>query len=231
MASGLILDWQEIQNVSLNEIRILALADTSALIFLACSNFYNNRDLWLNGGAEIDDTTWDEISKAIAEAETQIMSSLVGVILPNVLADLTDTGMLACDGSVYNRVDYPLLYAAIDSSLIIDADTFAVPDLRDKFALSEGVDFSLGDTGGERDHVLTGTELAEHTHDNAPHAHAEIIAVATVGAAITGVPVPSAIPSAGTTSFESISINPAGESEPHNNMPPYLVVRWAIVAG
>jgi len=37
---------------------------------------------------------------------------------------------LYCDGSTYGRVFYPALYEVIHPDLIIDADTFSVPDLR-----------------------------------------------------------------------------------------------------
>jgi len=228
----ILLDWQEIEPLSLDEKRILALTDVSALIFLACSNLYNNRDIWRIGEDEVNDSQWDTISEAIGQAETEIMGNLVGVILPHVMAAPLDFNMLPCDGAAYLREDYPLLYEALDPIFHIDADNFTVPDLRVRFPIgADSGDYVLGTTGGEIEHVLTGTELAEHTHDNAPHAHTESTASATVGAAITGVPVPSAFPSIGLTSYESISINPAGESQPHNNMPPFYALNWAIVAG
>jgi len=228
----ILLDWQEIQSVALGEKRILALTDVGALIFMACSNLYNNRNVWRFGEDEVTDEQWDDISKAIGLAEQEIMSNLVGVILPHVMGSPLDFNMLPCDGSTYLREDYPLLYEALDPFFIVDADTFTVPDLRVKFPFgADAVDYPLGQTGGEIEHTLTGLEMPEHTHDNAPHAHTESVASATVGAAITGVPVPSAFPSVGLTSFESISINPAGESQPHNNMPPYYALNWAIVAG
>lgn len=228
----ILLDWQEIQSISLDSMRVLALTDVSALIFLACSNLYNNRDIWRFGDAEIDDSQWDEISEAIGQAETEIMGNLVGVILPHVMADSLQYNMLPCDGSSYLRADYPLLYEALDPFFHIDADTFSVPDLRVKFPLgADSGDYTLGTTGGTIEETLTADQMPAHTHDNAPHAHTESTANATVGAAITGVPVPSAFPAVGLTSFESISINPAGNDEPHNNMPPFYALNWAIVAG
>jgi microcystin-dependent protein len=225
------LDWLDIQAVSLPETNIIALTHVGAILILACNAYYRERYNWRYGDDDITDNQWDDIGHCIGLMEHEIMSGLIGAILPHFMADISGLNMLACDGSIYNRVDYPLLYEAIDSSLHIDADTFSVPDLRDKFPMSEGMDFAAGDTGGEREHTLTGLEMPEHTHDNAPHAHTEIIAVSSVGAAITGVPVPSAIAAGGLTSFESISINPAGESNPHNNMPPFIALKWAIVAG
>jgi len=225
------LDWFDIQETAIAETRIIALTDVGAVLILACNTFYRQRYYWQYQGEEVDDSQWDDIGHAIGLMEHEIMSGLIGAVLPHVMASLTGLNMLPCDGSTYDRVDWPALYDAIDPIYIIDADTFRVPDLRDKFPLSEGVDFVVDDTGGTREEVLTADQMPAHTHDNAPHAHTESTASPTVGAAITGVPVPSAFPAVGLTSFESISINPAGNDEAHNNMPPYLVVRWAIVAG
>ena len=40
-------------------------------------------------------------------------------------------GALYCDGALYNRVDYPLLYATLLPAYIVDADTFNVPTIAD----------------------------------------------------------------------------------------------------
>lgn len=159
------------------------------------------------------------------------MSGLIGVILPHVMASLTGLQMLPCEGSTYNRVDYPLLYEAIDAEFIIDADTFRVPDLRDKFPLAAGDNFPIGTEGGEETHVLSVAELASHSHNSSPHAHSEITAIPSLADLGTGAPVPSATVGAGLTGFETVSIDSTGASEPHNNMPPFVAIRWAIVAG
>lgn len=225
------LDWEEVQALSFPERNLIALTHVGAILIFACAPFYHERHNWLVGEDTPTDNDWNEIERAIGRMEHEIMVGLVGAILPHAMADISSLMMLPCDGAAYQRVDYPLLYAALDPALIIDADNFTVPDLRDSLPLGEGDTFLFNDVGGEVEHTLTGLEMPTHTHDNAPHAHTEVIAIASVVAAIAGLPVPAAIPSVGLTSFESISINPAGESEPHNNMPPYRVVRWAIVAG
>lgn len=225
------LDWEEIQALSFPERNLIALTHVSAILIYACAPFYHGRHNWRVGENEPTDSDWNEIERAIGRMEYEIMSGLVGAILPHAMADISSLMMLPCDGSAYLREDYPLLYEALDAVYIVDADNFTVPDLRDSFPLGEGIDFSLDDTGGTREETLTAAQMPAHTHDNAPHAHSEITAVPAVGAALIGVPIPSAIPGVGVTSFESISINPAGDDQPHNNMPPYRVVRWAIVAG
>jgi len=227
----IVLDWQEIESLSLDDIRILALTDVSALIFLACSNLYNAREHWQYGDDDVTDEQWDDISKAIGQAEGEIMSALIGVILPHVRGTISAFKMLPCDGATYLRTDYPLLYDALENTYQIDADTFFVPDLRGRFPLGQSTDYLVADMGGTSVETLTAAQMPAHTHDNAPHAHSEIIPVSTIINGGLEAPATASIPSPSTTGLTSISINPAGGDEEHNNMPPYYVVFYAIVAG
>jgi len=223
--------WDEIQALSFPETNIIALTNVGAIIVYACSNFYNDRRLWFDGENEVTDGQWDDVSKAIGLLEYELMKPLVGAILPHVMGSISGLNMLPCDGAVYLRADYPLLYDAIDPAYILDAVSFFVPNLQDRFPLGAGSIFPVNDMGGERNHLLTVDEMPLHSHTNDPHAHTEITALPSLADFGTGAPVPSATPSASLTSFESISIHNTGGNEPHNNMPPYLAVKWAIVAG
>lgn len=77
-----------------------------------------------------------------------------------------------------------------------------------------GTMISVGDTGGEDEHVLTEGELAEHSH-----------AVET-GPTTSGDDGGPAITSGSSPAHPSIVLqdSPAGSDEPHNNMPPYLAL-------
>lgn len=220
MARQTKFDWQEMQSLSVGSRRILALTDVGALIILACADFYNERWRWEYGQDEVSDSQWDEIDSAIGRMENEIMSGLVGSILPHVLASLSGLEMLPCDGSVYLREDYPLLYEAIDPVYIIDLESFRVPDLRERFPIGEGGDLALDDDGGEAEHVLTVEEMPAHAHGFTQY---------TFGLDIesVGVPDPSGV---GNPRLPE-STDDTGGNEAHNNMPPYRVVRWAIVAG
>jgi len=156
--------------------------------------------------------------------------SLVGVILPYANATLPSFA-LACDGSTYLRADYPRLYAALDAAFIIDADNFFVPDLRFTVPLAASGGHPVGEVGGEANHTLTATEMPVHTHTDTGHVHTEGLAIPAVGAALVGVPIPSAIPSVGVTGIGNAAISSAGGGGAHNNMPPYAVISgWCIIA-
>lgn len=49
------------------------------------------------------------------------------------------SGVLACDGSGYARVDYQRLYDVLSSDYIVDADNFTVPDLYQGSDLKYGI--------------------------------------------------------------------------------------------
>lgn len=157
---------------------------------------------------------------------------MLGALIPYVSVN-PPAFSLICDGAIYNRVDYPQLYAAIDPAFIIDADTFAVPDLVGKFPLGAtlgGVNpFPIGSTGGEVDHTLTIAEMPAHDHTDAGHVHGESTATPTAILIGAGAPAPSALPGAGFTASASASIQPTGGDGSHNNMPPFTAIKYAII--
>jgi len=142
----------------------------------------------------------------------QIITGVFETIPPN---------LLPCDGSTYNQADYPELYDAIhpnmkDSFLNI----FRVPDLRARMPIGEGNDnhaYDVGDIGGERQVTLTLNQMPNHRHGAN---NGSFITNSGVSAALTGG---SGVKAEQYTAYE-------GGSQPHNNMPPYFVVNYYIVA-
>lgn len=146
-----------------------------------------------------------------------------------VIRDTLDDSMLLCDGMSYNKSDYPQLWDVWPAAMK-DVATLTLPDLRNLFLVGATLDYGLGDEGGEAEHTLTEGEIPSHSHSNFPHSHGELIAIPSLADLGTGVPVPSATPSAGTTSPSSITIDPTGGGEAHNNLPPYYAVVYAVIA-
>jgi microcystin-dependent protein len=143
---------------------------------------------------------------------------------------------LPCDGASLLRATYPDLFTVLGTTYgAADGTHFNVPDLRGRVVLGVGSgpglsSYSLGDSLGEETHQLTGGELASHTHIDSGHSHTEGNAVPTIGAAITGVPVPSAVPGVGITGVGNASISNSGSDTPHNNIQPSLALSYWIVA-
>jgi len=155
---------------------------------------------------------------------------MIGVIVP-FATDETPAHMLLCDGSVYNRVDYPALYDAIAFPLKIDADTFAVPNLQDRFLLCDPDGGKFLVTGGEETHVLTTTEMPSHSHSDLGHMHSYADNASALAVAPGELPIalPS-IPFTGATSSGNAAIQATGGGNAHNNMPPWIGMKYAIIA-
>jgi microcystin-dependent protein len=148
---------------------------------------------------------------------------------------LTPDYALPCDGTQYLRVDYPELYASLDSVFIVDADNFVTPDLRGKTVLgtglsASGTNYTINQSGGAEDHTLTTSEMPSHSHSNVPHSHTESAATPTAILIGAGAPAPSAIPGVSITGSSSISIDNTGGGQSHNNMQPFRSLRYAIWA-
>jgi len=146
------------------------------------------------------------------------------------------TKWLVCDGSSLLRADYPDLFLIIGTAYgSADSTHFNLPDLQGRSAGGAGSGSGLttravGDQYGEELHVLVTAELASHTHADVGHTHVEGNAAPALGAAIVGVPVPSAVPAVGVTGSGSANLTSTGSDTGHNTIGPRLTINYLIVA-
>lgn len=167
---------------------------------------------------QVGDVTPEEAAEA-ASTMCELFTVIAGLVFPYITASAPQ-GSLPCDGATYLRVDYPTLYAILDSAFIVDADHFKVPDLRGVTIIgngtaASGTSYSVGATGGEERHTLTSGEMPAHSHT-------EITAVATLVDQTTPIGA-AAIPGVGVTGT-------TGGGGSHNNMQPYQVLKYAVWA-
>lgn len=131
-------------------------------------------------------------------------------------------GWLIMAGQTYKQAQYPELAAIVPASWKYD-DVFLLPDMISRTIIGSGElddrSFGFGLTGGEHSHRLTVNEMPEHSHEF-------LFALPTYNVNPGSA---QGLPSILTTSQYSTSIT--GGGEPHENMPPYLAVRWCIYAG
>jgi len=153
------------------------------------------------------------------------------IILWAGTAPPVDTRLLLCDGSSIDSADYPDLYALIGLTYggTGPAD-FYLPDLRGRVAIASSGTHSLGDAGGTETVTLSTGEMPSHTHTDAGHTHLDNNATPALGAALVGVPIPSAVPSVTSTGTGNANITATGGGGAHNNMQPYLTLNYYIVA-
>ncbi len=137
-------------------------------------------------------------------------------------------GWLLCQGQLVSISDYDTLFNLIGTTYGGDGqDTFALPNLASRYPVHMGPDDPLGSVGGVEQVTLTPSSMPLHTHP--------------VSAATT--PATSASPgngfwaswrspeyrtSAPDAAMDAAAVGPAGGSQPHDNMPPYLAVNFII---
>jgi microcystin-dependent protein len=109
--------------------------------------------------------------------------------------------------------------------------TFALPNLQGRAPVHMGTDrfgnsYIEGQTGGLAAVTLAASHMTQHTHQ----AQADsTVASVTSPAGNTWADSPSAPYGGGiSATMQSSSVQQQGGSQPHNNMPPYLVLNFVI---
>lgn len=164
-------------------------------------------------------------------------------------------GLLACDGTIWGEDVYPALFAVIGHDFDTwrgaappPAGSFRVPDYRGLVGVAAGApginpttsDRTLLNTGGEETHALTVGELAAHSHGVTDPSHRHEILYRqddfTPGGTDTianllhpaGRPPPPHVYT--EVSATGLTVDPEGTGDPHNNMQPFAVRYYYIVA-
>lgn len=143
-----------------------------------------------------------------------------------------DPKWLLCDGSCVLISDYPDLFAVIGTTYGTTPDGlhFCLPDLVGRVIVGTGTGWPMGDKAGEETHVLTVAEMPSHTHTDAGHSHTysgTLLTSTVVPPPLDGTS-PNPIPVATGSGFANIQ-NTGGDGA-HNNMQPYTVLSYFIVA-
>ncbi|HWW27895.1 MAG TPA: tail fiber protein [Caulobacter sp.] len=149
-------------------------------------------------------------------------------------------GWAMCDGQLLAISEYDTLFNLIGTTYGGDGQsTFAMPDLRGRVPTHQGSKngqtYIIGESGGVESVNLTTQQMPQHNH--------ALYAASTAGAVST--PTTQTMLSdqgpTGTTLFgyqpyaaanqialTAASTSPAGGSQPHDNMQPYLGVNFII---
>lgn len=134
-------------------------------------------------------------------------------------------GWALCNGSLLAISSYDALFNLIGTTYGGDGvTTFALPDLRGRVPVHQNAQWPLG--------IVTGTETVTLTVQNLP-AHQHTVAYA-VGGEPTAAPA-GALPAAGGPFLfarqgdgSALATAPAGATQPHENMAPFLAVHFII---
>lgn len=113
---------------------------------------------------------------------------------------------------------------------------FALPNLQGNVAVDYGngaglTAVEIGETGGSATVTLLSTQIPAHTH--VLHCSTSVGNAASpsgnsFGAAQRGKPPGYGAISGAAVNMSTNAVGPAGSSQPHNNMPPFLVMNFCI---
>ncbi|HEX2904669.1 MAG TPA: tail fiber protein [Jatrophihabitans sp.] len=147
-------------------------------------------------------------------------------------------GWALCDGQLMSISQNTALFSLLGTTYGGDGRvTFGLPDLRGAAPMQSGQGAGLsqrflGENGGSPTVTLLSTEMAAHTHvPNAVAAAGDTTSPngtvwATAGGGRLGSPMYST--NAPTQQMNPTALKVTGDSQPHNNMPPYLCVSFII---
>jgi len=149
-------------------------------------------------------------------------------------------GWMACDGQLLPIGEYEALFTVLGTRFGGDGtNTFALPDLRGRVALCQGqgpgqpTAYQVGQTGGAAQVALTAAQIP-------PHQHAVRVTTATGKAAAPtgGIPAPAPAQAEGmvfaasgtalAAGTISAATQPAAAAQAHNNLQPFLALRYCI---
>ncbi len=181
----------------------------------------------------------DQVTASAFELNQAVFADPAGSI-QMYAGNAVPQGWLLCDGSAVSRSAYAALFAAIGTTFGNGdgSTTFNLPDIRGRVAIgrnSSDSDFnSIGETGGEKEHMLTIDEMPSHKHDL--YGEEDDLDDDARGRGIysddgnyhgiigAGSGIWGASDSAGRENY----IASTGGDQPHNNLQPYIVLNYII---
>lgn len=135
-------------------------------------------------------------------------------------------GWALCNGQLLQITPNQALFSILGSTYGGDGRvTFGLPDLRGRVPVHVGPGMGLGEAGGEASHTLTVAEMPTHSHipvgvpapANLPEPAGNLWANQNGGYATTP-----------TVAMDPTGVLPAGGSQSHQNLSPYLVLNFII---
>ncbi|MBI5925052.1 MAG: phage tail protein [Aquabacterium sp.] len=155
----------------------------------------------------------------------------LGEIRPTAFA-FAPKGWALCNGQLLPIAQNQALFAILGTTYGGDGRTnFALPDLRGRSPAHTANTLPLGARVGEEAHTLTVNEIPPHTHGLQGASD-----LANNAAPVGNLPAAKGrggkdIYAAGSSPLQPMSpqaVAPAGGSQPHNNMQPYLAINFII---
>lgn len=170
----------------------------------------------------------------------------IGIYLPYTGTVPPNGDWVFANGQELSRTGYSEYFALVGTSYGIGdgVNTFNVINLSGRVTVGAGLGFALRQTGGEETVTLTTNQMPRHNHPTNPHTH-DVIDPGHIHNSDNGRNGGPGGPGEGkpngsrtnptTSSITNISIENAtvttqevGNSQPHNNMQPYIVSNFIL---
>jgi microcystin-dependent protein len=151
-----------------------------------------------------------------------------------VAFNFAPNGWLMCAGQLIDIGSNAALFQLIGTTYGGDGQqTFQMPDLRGRAPLHQGslsgTSFVIGQVGGLENVTLTSQQMPAHNHPlfaSSVNGNSNSAQNNALAPAVTQVYVSSPAPLRAMN--QSAAITPAGSSQPHSNLQPYLTMTWVI---
>jgi microcystin-dependent protein len=136
-------------------------------------------------------------------------------------------GWAYCNGQLLPINQNQALFSILGTTFGGDGRVnFGLPNLQGRTPMHVGNGIVLGQTGGETAHTLNISELAAHTH--VPKGNSTQATLTSPAGNLWGSDASNPFNTSSNTSMNPACVLPAGGSQPHENMSPYLVLNFIV---
>ena len=138
-------------------------------------------------------------------------------------------GWALCNGQLLPINQNQALFSVLGTTYGGDGRVnFALPNLQGRTPIHRGSGFTIGEQGGEENHTLILSELAQHQHFLQGTSNTGTVSVPVGALSAVAAEQPYMPPDNNNAALNGATISTVGGSGSHPNMQPYLVLTFCI---